>query len=506
MTQVDAPVLSEDMSEAEHRAMVEELVRRQAAEDFTTYKQIVRPDYVRATHLDRLDKACMSAEAFVRTKGQEGHGRHIVSMPPRHGKTMTVAELFPAWFLGKHPDWWVMVLSYGADLAEASSDKARGNVSHPHHAGIFGNTLSPHSKAKARWKMAGHRGGYIAQGLGGGVTGKGAHLLIMDDLIKNRANAENKRERDAVWDEYLDTAKTRLDDPFAAIFLIMTRWHVDDLAGRLMLRQPGKWNEIAFPAIAYEDDPLGRAEGVALWPERFPLETLLEIKEERPPYSWSSLFQQSPFLREGGLFNYDWFEDNRWRLGTDYQLEDLRQVVISVDPEAKEMTGDETGIMAVGEHKNGHVVILEDASAHYSPEAWGRKAIALYHRYNADYVMGEINNGGDMVKANLNALDANIPFDEVTATRGKYLRAQPVATIYSRGRAHHNGTFEILEDQMVTWREGGPSPNRLDALVHGVTKVKNLGEDSAGSWVKDQPLHKGRWTEEGRPHVNWRAF
>jgi phage terminase large subunit-like protein len=153
---------------------------------------------------------------------------------------------------------------------------------------------------------------------------------------------------------------------------------------------------------------------------------------------------------------------------------DLVRIVVAVDPAVSVAEGSaETGIIVVGLGVDGHLYVLADKSGRYTPEGWASQAIAAYHAYNADRIVGEVNNGGDLVERNVRAsADQPIPFQAVHASRGKRIRAEPVAAIYERGKAHHVGAFPILEDQLCDWTpDDDVSPDRLDALVWGATAL-----------------------------------
>lgn len=151
---------------------------------------------------------------------------------------------------------------------------------------------------------------------------------------------------------------------------------------------------------------------------------------------------------------------------------ELKRVVVAIDPAATSgPDADETGIVALGIGKDGHGYVLADASGRYRPTEWANKAIALFRQYNADRIIGETNNGGDMVEATLRAIDASVPYRGVHASRGKAKRAEPVAALYERGLIHHVGSYDKLELQMTSWTpdEESFSPDRMDALVWAVS-------------------------------------
>lgn len=274
--------------------------------NFTAFKRHIYKRYQHPVHLDALDTALMDVARYVETGGREGAYALIAEMPPRHGKTLTVSRYFPAWFLGRNPDCRVMLTSYGATLAHKNSRAARGIINAEVYRSIFDVTLDPGSRAADAFDMEGHEGGLDALGVLGGATGKGAHVLICDDLIKNRQEAESEVIRDRTWDALNDDLLTRLE-PGGAIILFATRWHLDDPIGRFLKYvaekpQPGRVVHLRFPAMAGEEDPLGRRPGAALWPERYPLHILEATRDRMGSYSWNALYQQTPVAAEGGLF------------------------------------------------------------------------------------------------------------------------------------------------------------------------------------------------------------
>lgn len=234
--------------------------------------------------------------------------RLIIKLPPRHGKSEETSKYFPAWFLGNYPDKRIILTSYEADFAASWGWKAR-NILQEHGQEYFGIAVSSDSSARNRWDIENHDGGMMTAGVGGPITGKGAHILIIDDPLKNAEEANSKTIRDKIHEWFKSTAYTRLE-PGGAIILIMTRWHEDDLAGRLIeeMKHGGeKWEVINLPAIAETNDQLGRNPGEALWPERFPVEALNEIQEAIGLYWWNALYQQHPQASDGTYFKRQYF-------------------------------------------------------------------------------------------------------------------------------------------------------------------------------------------------------
>lgn len=278
-----------------------ELARR----SYVDYVQLVHGGkWKRARHLDLV---CQELENIISGKTK----RLMIFMPPRHGKSMTVTETFPSYYFGKFPDKRVIEISYSGELAQEFGKKNRDKVAEFGHA-LFDIDLSGVQATKTNWEIDGTGGGMISAGVGGAITGKGADLLIIDDPIKNRQEAESEAYRGNLWDEYQSTISTRLHAG-GAIILILTRWHEDDLAARLLNPEYGKvedWKILSLPAISEDDDDaLGREPGEPLWPERgYDLDWLEQKKQSVGTYAWSSLYQQHPTPSTGAMFKRSWWK------------------------------------------------------------------------------------------------------------------------------------------------------------------------------------------------------
>lgn len=224
--------------------------------------------------------------------------RLTVFMPPRHGKSLLISQYFPAWFLLVYPWRRVILCSYEADFAAQWGRKVRDVVAT--WGDVFGVRVAADSKAADRWEIEGHGGGMQTAGVGGPVLGKGADLLVLDDLTKNAQDALSPAMREKTWEWYTSTAYTRLE-PGGAVVHVQQRWHTDDIGGRLVASDPGRWDVLTLPALAGENDPLGRAPGEALWPERYNREEL-ESRQRLAPTWFRAQYQQQPIDLEGGFF------------------------------------------------------------------------------------------------------------------------------------------------------------------------------------------------------------
>lgn len=249
---------------------------------------------------------CQRLEKFSHAVTERKSPRLMLFMPPRHGKSTLASVAFPAWHLGRNPEHEFISCSYSSSLAMSFSRKVRHQLREPNYKNVFSDaSLDPTSQSVESW-LTTKGGGYVAAGVGGGITGKGAHVLVIDDPVKNREDAESEYSRDSVWDWYTSTAYTRLA-PGGGILVILTRWHDDDLAGRLLAAAADgadDWEVVKYPAIAEQDEEF-RLEGEALHPERYDVSSLSKIQKAIGPRDWSALYQQNPVADEGDYFNRD---------------------------------------------------------------------------------------------------------------------------------------------------------------------------------------------------------
>lgn len=240
--------------------------------------------------------------------------RLCVSWPPGHGKSEYLSLYVPSWWIATRPRDRAIVASYGKKLPMGWSERARDLLA-AYGPEVFGVTANSRESVKLwhpRDPATGraHRGFYFPVGVGGGVMGRRAELLVLDDITKNAKEARSERARDAAWAFFDKDAMTRLL-PHSCVIKIGTRWHPDDTFGRLEKKQARgeveePWEFLNFPAIAGDDDPMGREPGEALWPEMWPVDALLRKKRGRDPATWEALFQGRPVAEGGATFRTSW--------------------------------------------------------------------------------------------------------------------------------------------------------------------------------------------------------
>jgi len=255
----------------------------------------------RAKHLELL---CSKLEDVAQGKIL----RLMIFMPPRHGKSECVSKKFPVWFLGRNPNEEIILTSYAADLAFDFSRIARNTLRE--HGHLWDVELAEDSASVGRWGIKGHRGGLVAAGVGGPITGRGAKIAIIDDPFKNWQEAASNTIREHVDQWYKSTLRTRLA-PGGAIVLVMTRWHEDDLAGRLLKEAKAggeQWETVVLSAQSESINEFGDKIKEWLWTERYSAEEYKSIKKAIGAYLWASLYQQKPSPTEGGILKRDWWK------------------------------------------------------------------------------------------------------------------------------------------------------------------------------------------------------
>ncbi len=457
----------------------DELARRRLGE----FIELLEPSYERARHTMAI---CDHLEAVERGEID----RLMIFMPPRHGKTMHVSQALPAWVLGRNPRAQIILASYGAELAEGNSRKARSYLRSDRWP--FECKVSEESRAQNRWQT--DAGGIlIATGCQGGLTGYGADRLIIDDPIRDRAEAESDSMRESLWAWYSDVARTRLM-PNGRIILCETRWHDDDLAGRILNSDDAnRWTVLSLPAIAEEKDTLGRSPGEVLWPERFPVDALPSVERgEMSSSSFAALYQQNPVPAGGAIFKAEWFEHRVELVPASYTIEETKplppfahvtekvttslEVIQAVDSAWKEGLSNDRSVIAT---------LATDFSDIYVKDLWfgrleftslRRVVINQYDKHLPSRLYVEEAASG---YALVNDLRQNTPIPIIGIPPGrdsKESRAQAVTGLFEAGRIKFPRNASWLDELLGEFLRfpHGKHDDIVDAVVLGVRMAWNM--------------------------------
>ncbi|NLE25234.1 MAG: phage terminase large subunit [Clostridiaceae bacterium] len=294
------------------------------SELYKTYLELVKTDYaayVQYVHRGRwipgkhLLFICQKVQDFIETETGHPYDILILQMPPQHGKSMAITETLPSWFLGRWPEKRVIEASYNEAYAQRFGRRTRDKIKE-FCGDLFGIEISKDKDSNNEFELSNGIGGMISRGIMSGITGNPAELIIIDDPIKNREEADSENNREKQWDEWQNSIKTRCAAG-AKVIVIMTRWHEDDLAGRMQIAEKKNFvTSINLPCEAEENDPLGREIGDPLFPEigknkewlRQFKQSYINDPNNGGTRAWLALFQGRPSAQEGSIFKRHWWK------------------------------------------------------------------------------------------------------------------------------------------------------------------------------------------------------
>lgn len=408
----------------------------------------------------------------------------MIFMPPRHGKSMLTSEHFPPWLLGRFPHKNVMLCSHTADFAASWGRKAR-DVIEDVGSKMFGVQVRGDSSAADRWQLQGATGGMVTAGVGAAITGRGADVLIIDDPVKDLAEAYSPTVRQHTWDWYTGTALTRLE-PGGAVVLIMTRWHIDDLAGRLLKAQrdggegSAKWEVLSLPALAEADDQfgpdaLGRKPGEALWPERFDAPALIQRKQEMGTRMYTAEYQQRPLPDEGGgVFLREWwkyYDSNRITDSWEFRL-------FSIDTAFKDRTQNDYSVVAMWCVMRGelYVPFVFRAKMQYPELKRSVANLAAQWRPNA-LLIEDAASGQSLIQELRRSSRFNIPVIAARPDSDKYTRAVAAAPEVEAGKVYLPAgapwVHEFIEEHANF--PNGVNDDQVDTTTQAIRYLRSKG-------------------------------
>jgi predicted phage terminase large subunit-like protein len=490
-----------------------------ASGSFLGFVQALYPKYKLAPFqlqlidiLDKLEKGTLLTPAGVPCR------RVVINMPPRHGKTFFTTELFPVYYMARKPDREIMSVSYNAELAKGFGRSVREHAKEPIVAQAFPDfSLSDDSKAADVWRTS-KNGVYYAVGIGGTTSGRAANLLIIDDPIKARAEADSPTYRNNIYSYYISALLTRKqperDGTPPIEIIIHTRWHPDDLAGRIMQSEEwvnGEWLHINFPAIAEveteertpvwelpQDDarfkPQDEAELLkipdryvpvieerALWPERFPIAELRKF-QRKDQREFAALYQQTPFVAGGNLIKPSLFR--RYSESPD----NFVSLIIAADTAFKKNERSDYSVLVVAAvAANGDIYILDVIRKKYDFPELKRIAIVTAARWRGFGLRGlyieDKASGQSLIQELKN--DSGISVIAYRSQSDKVARANSILPLIESGRVLIPESAHWLEDFLLELSQFPSSPHddQVDALVIALDTLSRLNVGASSDFL-----------------------
>lgn len=399
---------------------------------------ITRSRYQAARHHEVISAALEEVEAGRMP-------RLIITMPPRHGKSELASRKFPAWFMGRDPYRQVIFATYNEDFAKDFGRHVRELMRTDQFQQVFPLCKLRTGSASAENLLTQEGGSAVFVGRGGSLTGRGADLLIIDDPIKDREEANSKGTRDKMWTWFTQVAMTRLM-PMGRVVIIMTRWHEDDLVGRLTDptnpcysdEEAAAWKVLSLPALAVDDDPMGRKPGEALWPERFPV-GVLENQKRLDPAGFSALYQGKPTPEDGDYFKEEWLSTYTREELAQVMEEGLRIYGASDHAVATTQDADKTCLGCVGVDQHDNVWVLPDlfwqrARTDFVCEAMldnVKRNQPIWWKAERGHISKAI---GPFLRKRMMERNIYCPIEEVVPAKDKQTRAQAIRARMAMGK------------------------------------------------------------------------
>ena len=415
------------------------------------------PEYKRPRHIKHLEKI---AEKLTFGKGL----RYIIEVPPRYGKSVMFSVILPSFYVVNNPDKKILLSSYAYDLAGDFAYKVRTLLKNNRLANFTMEKLD-------NWETV-EGGGLFSAGVGGSITGKGASLLILDDPIKNMEEARSKHIRDKVYEWFNSTFLTRAE-PEANIVVIQTRWHSDDLVGRLIKEKKENWVVIKFPAFAEKGDILGRTVGECLWPERFSQEESENKKKAIGSYVWNALYQQNPVSEEVSIFKSSYFRYYEYKDGMYYledrAIRDFDFIFGTADLAVQEKEMNDYTVIGIWGVKGDRILLLDRIRERLQAGEILRTFQALYMRWIPNIFY--IESFGFQLSIVQQLLDRNLPVSASYLKGDKFAKALAVIPFFEAGRVYFNRQAVYLlelEEELLIF-PSGDHDDQVDMISLAIT-------------------------------------
>lgn len=465
------PVVIEDDADLADRIDAEIAARLLAPKSLLDFTLLFKRDYL-AGWVHR--KLCGLLDDFVLGVEQKLSPRLIITFPPRHGKSLLVSRMLPAYFLGRYPRNEFISVSYNDDFATRFGREVRELLNDPVYLDLFPD-LRLDTKSNALDLVRTTVGGsYSTTSVGGSLTGLGAHILSIDDPVKDRAEADSALERRKLKDWYTSVARTRLH-PGGGILVTATRWHVEDLIGHLFKNSKDnpdadQWTVYEFPAIAEREEPF-RHIGDPLHPERYPLKALQSLKADMLPRDWCALYQCRPYVEQGSFFH-----SKHFKFYTGAPPEDLNWLVAADYAVSTQTSADNTCIGALGLQHTGDIYLHPTIEyGKYDTIDSVRKTIALMKKLGARTLAtekGVIQNALEpLFKSEMEKQHYYISISRHARTAAKHVHAHAIRGRIEAGCVYFPDTEfvrTVLVPQLLQFMpEADGTDDAVDMLANG---------------------------------------
>ncbi len=449
----------------------------------------------------KVPKHIKYVETLILEALNAGNRYICINMPPRHGKSEYLSKYLPLWLLANYPKKRVILTSYEASFAAEWGQKVKSIINQ--NSGLLGISISKDNRSSSYFRIEGQEGSMSCVGAGGPITGKGADVLIIDDPVKNDAEANSRNQRETLFEWFKATAFTRIE-PGGIMILLMTRWHEDDLCGRLknIYRNDCDWKFVSIPAIAEENDPLGRNKGEALWKERYSLKRLKDIEKTLGKYWFSALYQQTPSPSDGAVFNKAHFKyykdiDSYFQIGERKVLKESCKYYATVDLAISTSEMADYSVVLVyavstcnnificeiiREHfdPTQHIKLVEDVNKKYQPELIGIESV----QYQISLVK-ELSNRG-------------LPVKKLLPTKDKLSRALRIVAKIELGSVYfpqYAHWLQIFENELLEF-PNARHDDQVDCLSY-ICDMLNSNSDILPQSSKSPSATKKRKLTDG---------
>ena len=454
--------------------------------------------------------------------------RMIINIGPRHGKTELASKRFIPWFSARHPDKSMIFGTYNETFATDVGRAVRDNIHSPEHQLVFPNHVLKDGSASAQ-RLETKEGGVLAfVGRGGSITGRGGHGIVIDDPIKDRAEADSKLIRDQLWTWFTQVVATRLMDGNSWIMLIQTRWHEDDLVGRLTdpmnpyydEEEAKQWVVIDLPALAFEDgseDILGRKPGEALWPEKFDA-AFLRGQQRLDPRGFQALYQGRPSADGGNFFRADDIRTYK----PDELPTNLRYYVASDHAVSTRQDRDKTAMIPVGVDENDNIYVLPDvfwrhAAADTAVDAMinlMRERQPLFWWAERGHITKAI---GPFLRKRMSEESVYASIIELTPIADKQTRAQSIQGRMAMGKVYFPSFarwWPEAKDQLLKFPNGAHD-DFVDALAYiglglaqqvsasAASKARQQGKPGTFRWLRNQTAASEAQARARKSQAGW---